>query len=392
MKVNSIRDLKSISQKRVFLRLDLNVPIEKGKILDDYKIEGSLPTLCYLLKHKTSVVIASHLGKPKGKKDASLSLKPLAKALSQKLGLKVKFVEDISSVKAKKTLSSLKPGEVALLENLRFFKGELDNDNNFAKKLASLSDVYVNDALAVSHRQQASVSAIKKYLPAFAGLLLERELKVFERVLKPKKPMVLIMGGAKIDSKAPLIKAFYNSANQILLGGGLANSFFSYEKKEIGKSLSSPDSVKVIKALMRGKKQKNKMVLPIDVIVRAGNGKIKLKQVEDVLKTDTIFDIGPETITLFSKHIKKAQTLIWNGPMGKFEEKVFASGSLAVARLIASRSSGRAYGIVGGGETVSVLKKSGMMEYVDWVSTAGGAMMTYLSGQAMPGLDKIIKK
>ena len=390
MKIKSLKDINNLKDKKVFLRLDLNVPVKNDKVLDDYKLRSIINTVDLLLAGGASLIIATHLGKPKGRTDSSLSVQPVVKYLAKLLGKKIKFIPEVVGTKVTKAAKNLKSGEIIFIENLRFKKGELENNEKFAQKLASLADIYVNDALAVSHRKQASVSAILKYLPAYAGLLLEKELSAFEKIMKPKKPLVVVMGGAKIKTKAPLIGKLYDSASYILLGGGLSNSFLKYNNYEIGNSICDDDSLVIIKKILRGRKNSRKLILPSDVIVEEKNGRVKSKKVGNVLKSDTIFDIGPETISAYAKYIKKAQTLVWNGPMGKFEDKKYRAGTMAIARLIASRSSGRAYGLVGGGETVAALRQSNMMEYVDWISTAGGAMLSYLSREDMPGLKKIV--
>ncbi len=390
MKIKSVRELTNLKNKKVLLRLDLNVPIAKNKVLDTYKIEAVIKTIDFLMKKNASLIICSHLGKPRGKADKDLSLKIVSQALSKISGRKIKFIPEVVGKEVEKEIKEMKSGEIVCLENLRFEAGELKDEAKFAKDLASLADIYVNDALAVSHRKQASVSAIKKYLPSYAGLLLESELKAFKRVMSPKKPLVIIIGGAKIETKLPIIANLYTKSTTILLGGGLANSFLKYRKHEIGKSLFEKDSIFEIKKLLKGRKDLKKIVIPSDVIVKNRSGKVLAKDIEKVLKSDTILDIGPKTISVYAMHVKKAQTLVWNGPMGKFEEKDFSAGTMAMARLIASRSSGRAYGVVGGGETVAALKASYMMEHVDWVSTAGGAMLSYLGAKSMPGLSGIV--
>lgn len=390
MKIKSVRELTNLKNKKVLLRLDLNVPIGKNKVLDTYKIEAVIKTVDFLIKKDASLIICSHLGKPKGELDQGLSLKIVAQELAKISGRKIKFIPEVVGVKVEKEIKAMKPGEIVFLENLRFQAGELKDEAKFAKDLAALADIYVNDALAVSHRKQASVSAIKKYLPSYAGLLLESELKAFKRVMSPKKPLVIIIGGAKIETKLPLIANLYAKSTTILLGGGLANSFLKYRKYEIGKSLFEKDSIAEIKKLLKGKKDLKKIVIPSDVIVKNRRGEVLAKDIDKVLKGDAILDIGPKTISIYAMHVKKAQTLVWNGPMGKFEEKDFSAGTMAMARLIASRSSGRAYGVVGGGETVAALKASYMMEHVDWVSTAGGAMLSYLGAKTMPGLSGIV--
>lgn len=390
MKIKSVNSLRALKDKIVFLRLDFNVPMKAGKIKDDYKIQTGLETINFLLNKKAKLIIATHLGDPQGKPDKKLSTAPLARYLAKISNLNIKFVSDFNKEKIKQSIAKMKSGGVIFLENLRFHPGELNNDINFAKELASLADIYVNDAFAVSHRDQASISAIKKYLPAYAGLLLTKEVKAIHRAVEPKKPLVTIMGGAKIKTKAPLIKSLFPASKYILLGGGLANNFLKFYGLEIGRSLYDKDSLPIIKKLLKNNLKNKKIILPVDVIVRDRSNKIKSKKINEVQKSDNILDIGPETVNLYAEKIKKAQTLIWNGPMGKFEETHFKHGTMAIARLMAARSSGRAYGLAGGGETVEALKMSGMMEHVDWISTAGGAMLAYLSKEKMPGLTKII--
>jgi phosphoglycerate kinase len=392
MKIASLKKIKNLKDKKVFLRVDFNVALEKGKIKEDYRIVAGLETINYLLSKGAKLIIASHLGEPKGAPDAKYSLKPVALRLKTLLKKPVKFLPETIGPKVFQAVQQLKAGEIIMLENLRFNVGELSNDSSFAKELAALADLYVNDAFAVCHRAQASVSAIKKYLPAYAGLLLEKEINALNKILKPKKPLVVIMGGAKISTKAPLLSKLYNKSSHLLLGGALANNFFKYQKLEIGKSLVDNDSLIYVKKFFKGKKLLSKIIIPSDVVVKTKNGLAYVCRPEEVKASDTIFDIGPETISLYAAYIKKAKTLVWNGPMGKFEEASFKQGTLSIARLVASRASGQAYGLVGGGETVEALKLTKMAEYVDWVSTAGGAMLTYLGGGKMPGLSKIVSK
>ncbi len=389
MKISSLKKIKNLKGKTVFLRVDFNVPIEKGKIEDDYRIKAGTETIRFLLERGARLVIASHLGEPEGY-DAAASLRPVVARLKRILKHPVKFLPEAVGPKTAAAVKALKPGEIAMLENLRFNEGEYKNDKKFAASLAALADIYVNDAFAVCHRDQASVSAIKKYLPSYAGLLLEKEITALNRILKPKKPLVIIMGGAKIKTKAPLISKLYPAASHILIGGALANNFFKFQGLEIGKSVNDDDSDQYIKKFFKGKKLISKIILPQDVVVKTRDGRAKVVAPSEVRASDMILDIGPATIASFAALIKKANTLAWNGPMGKFEEASFKHGTLAIAYLIASRSSGRAYGVVGGGETVEALDLTKMAKYVDWVSTAGGAMMAYLSGAKLPGLKKII--
>ena len=390
MKINSLSSLKKLSGKTVFLRVDFNVPIEKGRIKDDYRIKAGLETISFLLDKGARLIIASHLGEPEGY-EASASLKPVAARLKALSKRPVKFVPESIGPKAAAAAGALMDGEAILLENLRFNPGEYENDKKFAAALADMADIYVNDAFAVCHRNQASVSAIKDYLPSYAGLLLEKEVAALNRVLKPKKPLVVIMGGAKIKTKAPLISKLHPAASQILVGGALANNFFKFQGLQVGKSLVDSDGDKYIKGFFKGKKLSSKIILPQDVVIKTRDGRAKVASPSEVRASDTILDIGPASIASFAAYIKKANTLAWNGPLGRFEEDSFKHGTLSIAGLLASRSSGLAYGVVGGGETVEALNLTKMAGYVDWVSTAGGAMLAYLGGEKLPGLKKIVK-
>jgi len=392
MKINSIKSCQNLKNKKVLLRVDFNVPLKNGRVADDYRIVSGLKTINYLLEKKARIIIISHLGEPKNDKDKAFSLKPVAAYLQKLLKIKIRFIPENDAKKISKIVDNLAGGEIVFLENLRFNKGELSNDDKFAKELASFSDIYVNDAFSVSHRNQASVSAIKKYLPSYAGLLLAEEVESLAKVLKPKKPLVVIIGGSKIATKEPLISKLYPLAAEILVGGALANNFWKFQNFNIGKSLYDVGSDKEMKNYFKRGKLISKIILPIDVIVKNKKGEAVCKLPENVLSGDTIYDIGPETISLFSSYIKKAKTLVWNGPMGKFEERRFKYGSLNIACSVAARSKGPSYGVVGGGDTVSALKMSKMEQYVDFISTAGGAMLTFLGGEVMPGLKKIVIK
>lgn len=390
MRIKSINGCKNLKDKKVLLRVDFNVPLKNGRVVDDYRILAGLPTINYLLAKEAKIIIIGHLGEPEHGYEKEFSLKPVAAYLQKLLKRKVKFISEIKEKKVTKIIETLQGGEIIFLENLRFYQGELDNDDQFAKLLASFADLYINDAFAVCHRNQASVAAIKKYLPSYAGLLLSQEVKVLTKILKPKKPLVVIMGGAKISTKAPLISKLYLSASQVLIGGALANNFWKFQNINIGKSLFDAGSEHDVKKFFKRGKLISKIILPRDVIVKTKNGEAVCKKPTAVLNSDSIYDIGPETISLYASYINKAKTLVWSGPMGKFEENSFKHGTINIATLVAVRSKGRAYGVVGGGETLLALKMTRMAEYVDWVSTAGGAMLTYLSGGKMPGLDKII--
>ncbi len=396
MKIKSIKNIKNLQGKVVLLRVDFNVPIKDQKVREEYKIKMSLPTIEYLLRKGARVVAMSHLGSPKGKVNPDLSLAPIAKSLQRLLSeraykRKIKFVSGVVDQKVFAEVAELKNGELLLLENLRFEIGEEKNESAFAKKLASLGDIYINDAFAVSHRDQASVSAIKKYITSYAGLLLEDEVSALAKINKPKQPLIAVMGGSKVDTKAPLIEKMYKKAEFILLGGALANNFFKVLGYEVGASLIDDDSLIFAKKFVKRGRLDQKIILPCDVVVLSA-GKYLAKSSDNLTKKDRIVDIGPKTVEMYSLIIKKAATVVWNGPMGCFEEKSSSFGTLAVGRIIAARSKGAAFGLVGGGETAEAIKLTKMSQYIDWVSTAGGAMLAYLGGEKMPGLTKIVSK
>jgi 3-phosphoglycerate kinase len=387
MKIKSIKQIKNLVGKRVLLRADFNVPIKDGVIKDDYKLVKGLQTIKFLKDNGCKIIILTHLGKPKpGKIDKKYSVKPLANRLSVLLNEKIEYVDDCAGLKAGTKVSKLTNGQILILENIRFEKGELKNGNQLAKNLSKLADIYVNDAFAESHRDYTSMSAIKKYMPSYAGLLLEQEVISLSKALTPKKPLVVVLGGAKIGTKIKLIKNLQIKASNILIGGALANNFFMARGLEIGASLFDKESVNFAK-----KFSNTKVILPVDVVVmEKGSKNAVIKFANKVGETDAIYDIGPDTIRLFSSLIKKANTIFWNGPLGRFEDQSFKHGTIAIASVIASRSHGQAYGVVGGGETVEALKMTKMLDYVDWVSTGGGAMLAYLGGEKMPGLKSLV--
>lgn len=404
MKIKSIKEAKNLAGKVVLLRADLNVPlIKKGKSLvvaEDYKLIASLPTLRFLLKHQARVLVVSHWGDPvvsrsgQVSKRAQYSLRPVAKRLAKLLRQPLVFSSQTVGESLKKKIANLENGQAMVLENLRFLPGEIKNSSCLAKQLASLAQVYVNDAFAVSHRNHTSVVAIKKYLPAYAGLLLEQEVASLHKISAPRQPLVVVMGGAKIETKLALIKKLSRQTNYFLMGGALANNFLAAQKKPIGKSLVTKTGVKIAKKLLNNKELSKKIILPVDVVV--GQTGVKqpqahLRLVEKVKPKEKILDIGPQTMTLFARHIRQAQTIIWNGPMGLFEVKPFHHGTVFVGRSVASRAKGPAFGLVGGGETIQALRLTKMVDDIDWVSTGGGAILTYLGGQSMPGLKKIVK-
>ncbi|HTW96702.1 MAG TPA: phosphoglycerate kinase [Candidatus Methylomirabilis sp.] len=384
MKLKSLKkSIAKIKNKAVFLRVDFNVPLANGQIKDDSKIAAALPTIRFLLRYRCRIILATHLGEPSGKVNRKFDVRPLATRLTKMLGAnRLTVSKEIIGAKVTTAAKKLKPGKILFLQNLRFNGGEENNNLAFAKKLASLAEVYVNEAFAVSHRSHASVSAIKKFLPAYAGLFLEEEIRNLDKVKKPAKPLAVLLGGAKIKSKINLINNLATPAEKILIGGALANNFFQAMGLSIGKSLADKESVAVAKKLLKNKK----ILLPIDVVVETNHGP-RVKIIDEIAAQDIISDIGPQTIWLFASILRKARTLIWNGPLGVFEQPHYRHGTVALGEVIAARSRGKAFGVVGGGETVEALKLTKMEHWVDWISTGGGAMLAYLGNEKMPGLD-----
>ncbi len=383
MQIKSVSNLKNLKNVRVLVRVDFNVPIKKGKVLDDFKIVQSIPTIKYLLRKGARVILVSHLGRPVGT-DRKLSLRPLVKTLQKLLGIEVCFTHWSK-------FDTNKFCRVTLLENIRFDKGEEANDIKFAKALSGLADLFVLDGFAVAHRDSASVSGLTKYLPAYAGLLLTQEISGLIKIIsKPHKPLVVVLGGAKMETKIPVLKNLLAKADHVLVGGGIVNTYLWGKGYKIGDSLIDKDYKK--EALSYGANKK--IVLPIDFVVGPANGrKAKVMSTDELslAKKCGIYDIGPRTVRLFSEYIKKANTIVWNGALGRFEQSPYYHGTYAIARIIAARSKGRAFGVCGGGETVEVLQKLKLMDDIDLVSTGGGAMLEFLSGKKLPGIKNIIK-
>lgn len=398
MSIPSIKQLKNLAGKRVLVRVDFNVPIKKGKVMEDSRLHASLPTIEYLLSKKAQVILATHVGRPDGKKDPALSVKPIARCLSQLLSTPVKVIEfgiwNIESRKKPNSKFQIPNSSLVMLENIRFNPGEEKNDPQFSKELASIADIFVLDGFAVAHRAAASVVGVTKFLPSYAGLLLEQEISGLEKVMKkPKSPFVLILGGAKMETKVPIMKNLLPRVDHLLIGGGILNTYLKAAGYKVGDSLV--DDKHKSDALAIGKKKK--VVLPHDVIVgkRDGSGArhvmIEKHPHQICKKGEEILDIGPATIRLYSSYMRKAATLLWNGAMGYFEQKPYDTGTLSIARLLASRAKGRAYGVIGGGETVQAMDMVKMGECVDLVSTGGGAMLEYLGGKKLPGIVALTK-
>ena len=396
--VKTVKDV-DFSGKKVFVRVDFNVPLTSAcEISDDTRIEAALPTIRYLIEKNAKVVLASHLGRPKGQKKPELSLKPIAANLSAKLGKPVAFVNDCIGADAEAAANNLKDGEVLLLENLRYYNEEEKNDPEFSKSLAKLADVYVNDAFGTAHRAHGSTEGITHYLDTcVAGLLIEKELDYLgDKTNAPEKPFTVILGGAKVSDKIKVIDVLLEKADTIIIGGAMAYTFALANGKKVGKSLSEPDKVDVAKAAMEKAKAKGvQFLLPVDTMVvdsldfgakTVGNTQIVSGDIPDGWEG---VDIGPESTKLFNESIASAKTILWNGPMGIFEIDACSKGTFAVAEAVANSNS---ISIIGGGDSVKAIKNSGYSDKVTFMSTGGGASLEFLEGKILPGVAALDKK
>jgi phosphoglycerate kinase len=387
MGLRTVRDV-DVQGKRVLVRVDFNVPIESGKVLDDWRLRATLPTIRYLTERGAKVILLSHLGRPKGKRDEQFSLRPVAQRLSELLGQPVQFADDCVGEVAEQTVAQLQAGEVLLLENLRFHAGEEANDDSFAQQLARLGDVFVNDAFGAAHRAHASVHAITKFLPSYAGLLMEREVTHLSRLLEaPEKPFVAVLGGAKVSDKIGVIRNLLTKVDALLIGGAMAFTFLKAQGYETGKSLVEADKLDLANALLGEAREKGvELVLPVDVAVAESDAEDAATQVVPVtaIPADKAgYDIGPETANLFAERIRTAKTVFWNGPMGRFERTPFKAGTKAIAEALAQCSGTT---VVGGGETAAAAFEFGIADKVTHVSTGGGAALELLEGRELPGI------
>ncbi len=383
-------DLKS---KRVLVRVDFNVPIENREITGDDRIRKSLPTIKYLLDNKAKVILMSHLGRPKGEYKKEFSLEPVAKRLGELLGINVKFSseKDVVNDNVKKEAEELKEGEVMLLENLRFRKEEEKNDDAFSKELASLGEVFVNDAFGTAHRAHSSNVGVTKYLPSAAGILLEKEINYLEEALKnPQRPFVAILGGAKVSDKIGVIENLLDKVDSLVIVGAMANTFLKSQGLSIGKSLVEDDKLDLARDIQAKAVDKQvNIIIPKDVVVTKEISKdsdFKTIKVEEVAEDEIIVDIGQESINVIKNELEKAKTVVWNGPCGVFEIDNFAKGTIEVAKALANS---KAMTIVGGGDSVSAIEKSGVEDKITHISTGGGASLEMLEGKVLPGIDAI---
>jgi len=389
----SISDL-DLSGKRVFMRVDFNVPLSDGKVTDDTRIEAALPSIRYVIEHQGRLILASHLGRPKGKPDPKYSLKPVAVRLAELLAKPAQFASDCVGQEVEQLVSILKNGDVLLLENLRFHAEEEKNDPIFARQLAALCDVYINDAFGTAHRAHASTAGIASYVKqAAAGFLMQKEIEALNHALtKAEKPYVAIVGGAKISDKIELIENFINIANTVLIGGAMAYTFFRAKGLETGKSLVEADKIDVAKELMAKASQKRVAIeLPVDHVVAEtlDSTDAQVVSVQNTPPDRMGLDIGPESVRRYSEIIRQARTIVWNGPMGVFENPKFAHGTFGIARAVAEA---HAFSIVGGGDSVAAIAQSGLESRISHISTGGGASLEFLAGQKLPGVEVLTDK
>ncbi len=386
----TIRDLDA-SGKRVLVRVDFNVPLEDGKITDDSRIRASLPTIKALLAQSARVILASHLGRPDGKVQDGLRLRPVAERLGQLLRMPVPVTGDALGVGTQDAVRRLRPGELLLLENLRFHAEEEKNDPEFAKALASYADVYVNDAFGTAHRAHASTVGVAKLLPAYAGLLMEREIAQLSNLLEnPTRPFAAIIGGAKVSGKIKVLEHLMGKVDVFVIGGGMANTFLLAQGHSIGKSLAEPDRVEDAKRILAAAETAGvRVVLPVDVVVAkevTRGTEYKTIPVHKIPASWHIVDVGKQSLALMEEALEPARTVFWNGPLGVFEIPVFGAGTRQIARLLAAKAEAGATVVVGGGDSVAAVEQQGLASKMTHISTGGGASLEFLEGRELPGI------
>ncbi len=391
--MKSILKEKNLKSKKILLRLDLNVPLENGKISDTNRIDKILPTLNFLIQQKTKIIILSHVGRPKGKTVKELSLKPIVDDLRNKLNTSVKLItENIYEIKNKDFFEKFNE-EIFILENIRFYAEEEKNDLKFAKHLAGFGDIYVNDAFSCSHRAHASIQQISKYLPSFSGLQLDLEVAALNKITTDiTKPITCIIGGSKISTKIDIIKNLIPRFDNIIIVGGMANNFIEYFGNNIGKSIKEKNCNEIVeKILSLSKKKECKIIYPEDVLVSKDfNGSSINKKLDQILPDEMILDIGPKTVKQIINIIDNSKTILWNGPAGYFENPNFANGSIKIAKkIIENNKSNKIFSVVGGGDTVALLNSLKIVNNFNFVSTAGGAFLEYLEGKKLPGITAL---
>jgi phosphoglycerate kinase len=393
MRLSTVTD-HDLRGKRVLIRVDFNVPLKDDVVTDDTRIVSALPTITHILAQEgTSLVVMSHFGRPKGKKDPAFSMAPVAKRFEQLLGRPVKLASDVIGDQVRKEVESLAAGEVLLLENVRFYKEEEANDEAFAKELASYGDLYVNDAFGTAHRAHASTEGVAHFLPAMAGFLIEKEVRFLAPLLEdPEKPFVAIIGGSKVSSKITVLESLSKTCDAIVIGGGMAYTFLKVQGHKIGKSLLEADYLEVATSFLgEAKKRGVRVILPLDhVCARAFNEQAEPVAVDSVDIPDDLIgmDVGPKTLAVIARELKAAKSIVWNGPMGVFEFESFANGTKEVAAMVADCDGTT---VVGGGDSVAAVNKFGFADRIDHVSTGGGASLEFLEGRELPGIKALEK-
>jgi phosphoglycerate kinase len=390
VKARTVRDI-DVTGKRVFVRADLNVPLEDGRITDDTRIRASLPTIVHLLERGAAVIVASHLGRPNGKVNDALRLKPVADRLSALLGRPVRMTGDALGPGVQVAVEKLRPGDLLLLENLRFRPEEEANDPAFAEALSRFADIYVNDAFGAAHRAHASTEGITHHLPSVAGLLMEREVDSLTRLLhRPARPFHSVIGGAKVSGKLEVLEALLARCQAVLVGGGMANTLLAARGVTLGKSLVEPDQFEnAERILTEARRRRVRLMLPTDAVIAPQihhRAKTQTVPIGAVPKDQMIVDIGPETIAAYTDHLNKAKTIFWNGPMGVFEIPQFAGGTNAMAEFLARRTDAGVTTVVGGGDSVAAVERAGLGDRMTHVSTGGGASLEFVEGKELPGV------
>lgn len=395
MNKKTIKDI-DLKGKKVFVRCDFNVPLdENGNITDNRRIVAALPTIKYLLEQNCKIILASHLGRPKGEVNQKFSLKPVANELSKLLGKEVKLAEDVVGPSAKELTRNVKEGEIVLLENVRFDAREEKNDESLSKEFASMAEIFVNDAFGTAHRAHSSTAGIAEFLPAVSGFLIEKELEFLGSALEnPQRPFIAILGGAKVSDKLGVIESLLEKVDTLIIGGGMAYTFFKSIGYSVGKSICELDKLDLAKELMEKAKQKNvKLVLPIDNVIAK---EIAPDTENKVIDSDNIpdewegLDIGPKTVELFKEELKDAKTIIWNGPVGFSEYEIFANGTRSIAQALAEKED--AVTIIGGGDSAAAIEKMGLSDKMTHISTGGGASLEFLEGKKLPGIECLLDK
>ena len=395
MNKKTIKDI-DLKGKKVFVRCDFNVPLdENGNITDNRRIVAALPTIKYLLEQNCKIILASHLGRPKGEVNQKFSLKPVENELSKLLGKEVKLAEDVVGPSAKELTRNVKEGEIVLLENVRFDAREEKNDESLSKEFASMAEIFVNDAFGTAHRAHSSTAGIAEFLPAVSGFLIEKELEFLGSALEnPQRPFIAILGGAKVSDKLGVIESLLEKVDTLIIGGGMAYTFFKSIGYSVGKSICELDKLDLAKELMEKAKQKNvKLVLPIDNVIAK---EIAPDTENKVIDSDNIpdewegLDIGPKTVELFKEELKDAKTIIWNGPVGFSEYQIFANGTRSIAQALAEKED--AVTIIGGGDSAAAIEKMGLSDKMTHISTGGGASLEFLEGKKLPGIECLLDK